>query len=143
MTRIVCIAIGLAALSGAALADEKLATIEGAWRQVESKNGAAKEYEKLPDGVEMTDYIVGGRFIWTIVQNGKILGAAGGRYKLEKDKFTEIIEFVSGDGVPDSFVGSTFEFTVKLEGDVMTKVGTIQLGGRDSKIDEKWVRCKP
>ena len=98
---------------------------------------------KPPDGTVMTDCIVGGRFIWTVVQNGKVTAVAGGRYKVDKDKFTEIIEYVSGDGVPESFVGKSFEFTVKVDGDKMTKVGTIQVNGQDYKIDEKWERCKP
>ena len=62
---------------------------------------------------------------------------------MEKDKFTEIIEYISGEGVPESFVGSSFEFTVKVEGDSMTKVGTIQVDGKDYKIDEKWEGRKP
>jgi hypothetical protein len=139
-------AIGLMAFSALTLtarADDKTKSVEGAWRQVEQKNGDAQEYQKLPDATVMTDCIVGGRFIWTIVQNGKVVGVAGGRYKAEKDKFTEIIEYVSGQGVPESFVGSSFDFTVKLDGNTMTKVGTIQVGGQDYKIDEKWERCKP
>ena len=131
------------ALGVTAFAEDKANLVEGAWRQVEQKNGDAQEYVKLPDDTVMTDCIVGGRFIWTIVQNGKVVGVAGGRYKSDKDKFTEIIEYVSGEGVPESFVGSSFEFTVKLDGDTMTKVGTIQVGGQDYKIDEKWERCKP
>jgi hypothetical protein len=91
----------------------------------------------------MTDCIVGGRFIWTIVREGKVVGVAGGRYKTDKDKFTETIEYVSGDGVPESFVGNSFDFTVKIDRDKMTKVRTIQVGGQDFKIDEKWERCEP
>ena len=34
----------------------------------------------------------------------------GGRYKADGDKFSEIIESVSGEGVPDSFAGSTFDW---------------------------------
>jgi hypothetical protein len=147
MTRTIRMAgIGLMALSALALtarADDKAKSVEGAWRQVEQKNGDAQEYQKLPGDTVMTDCIVGGRFIWTIVQNGKVVGVAGGRYKAEKDKFTEIIEYVSGQGIPDSFVGSSFEFTVKVDGDTFTKVGTIQVNGQDFKIDEKWERCKP
>jgi hypothetical protein len=138
--------IGLMALSALAVtarAEDKAKSIEGAWTQVEKKNGAAQEYQKLPEGRVMTDHIVGGRFVWTIVQDGKLVALAGGRYKAEKDKFIEIIEYVSGQGVPESFVGSTFEFTVKLDGDTFTKVGTIQVNGQDFKIDEKWERCKP
>ena len=125
-----------------AFADDKANSIEGAWTQTEQKNGQSQEYAKLPAGAVMTDCIVGGRFIWTIVQTGKVVGVAGGRYKADKDKFTEIIEYVSGEGVPESFVGSSFEFTVKVDGEKMTKIGTIQVGGQDFKIDEKWERCK-
>ncbi|HWE36986.1 MAG TPA: hypothetical protein VG406_10505 [Isosphaeraceae bacterium] len=138
--------IGLMALAAFVLsprADDKAKPVEGAWKQVEQKNGDAQDYVKPPDGVEMTDCIVGGRFIWTVVQNGKVVGVAGGRYKSEKDKFTEIIEYVSGPGVPESFVGNSFVFTVKVEGDTMTKVGTIKVNGQDFKIDEKWERHKP
>jgi hypothetical protein len=140
------VGISLVALIGfalGALADDKALSIEGAWKQVEAKNGDADAYVKPPEGTVMTDYIVGGRFVWTVVQNGKVVGAAGGRYKSEGDKFTEIIEYISGEGVPESFVGSSFEFTVKIDGATMTKVGTIKVGGKDYKIDEKWERRKP
>ena len=72
-----------------------------------------------------------------------MIAVAGGRYKIDKDKFTEIIEYVSGAGVPESFAGKSFEFTVRIDGDKMTKVGTIQVNNQDFKIDEKWERCKP
>jgi hypothetical protein len=143
--RIAVIALMAAlALATSVLADDKATiSVEGAWKQVEQKNGDAQEYRKPSDGTVMTDCIVGGRFIWTVVENGKVVALAGGRYKLDKDKFTETIEYVSGDGVPPSFVGSSFDFTVKVDGEKMTKVGTIQVGGQDYKIDEKWERCKP
>ena len=131
------------ALAMTTFAEDKTNSVEGAWRRVEQKNGEAKEYQKVSDGVEMIDCIVGGRFVWTVAQKGKAAAVAGGRYKVDKDKFTEIIEYVSGDGVPESFVGSSFEFTIKVDGDKMTKIGTIQVSGQDLKIDEKWERCKP
>ena len=135
--------IAVSALAVFAQADDKPKSVEGAWRQLEQKNGDAQDYQKIPEGTVMTDCIIGGRFVWTVVKDGKLLAAAGGRYKSEKDKFTEIIEFVSGEGVPESFVGSSFEFTVTVDGDIMSKVGTIQVNGQDYKIDEKWERCKP
>jgi hypothetical protein len=116
--------------------------VEGAWRQVEQKNGDAQMYQKVPEGTEFIDCITGGRFVWTVVKDGKLLASAGGRYKSDKDKFSEAIEFVHGAGVPESFVGSTFEFAVTIEGDTMRKVGTIQVNGQDYKIDEKWERCR-
>ena len=125
--------------------DDKAASkpgpFEGAWKQVSQKNGDAKEYQEL-DGVEFVDLVTGGRFVWTMVRDGKLLGSAGGRCKVEGGKYIEIIEFVHGDGVPASFVGSTFEFTGEVDGDKWHKVGTIQVNGQDYKIDEKWERCK-
>jgi hypothetical protein len=115
---------------------------EGAWRQVEQKNGEAQDYQKPPEGVEMINCVTGGRFVWTVVQGGKVLAVAGGKYKADQDKYTEIIEYVQGEGVPASFAGSTFEFTGEVDGDTWHKVGTIQVNGQDYKIDEKWERCK-
>jgi hypothetical protein len=123
--------------------DEKAKPIEGAWKEVEARNGDAQEYQKPPAGAAIHDLIVGGRFALTIVQEGKVVGLIGGRYKSEGEKYTEIIEFVTGEGIPESFVGSSFEFTVKFDGDKFTKVGTIKVDGMDYKIDEKWERCKP
>jgi hypothetical protein len=142
-------AVALMTLSSLALnagsddkAGQKPHPVVGAWKQVESKNGDAQEYQKSTDGTVINDLIVGGRFSLAFVKDGKVLGLIGGRYKAEGDKFSEIIECVSGEGIPDSFVGSTFDFTVKVDGDTMTKVGTIKVGGQDYKIDEKWERCK-
>ncbi|AMV40410.1 hypothetical protein [Planctomyces sp. SH-PL62] len=140
------VVIGLVAfpsLAVTARAQEKPGPLEGAWRQVGQRNGGAQEYQGSPDGAEMIDYIVGGRFVWTVAQNGKVLALAGGRYKAEGGKFTETIEYASGGAVVESFVGKSFEFTIELDGDTFTKVGTIRLDGRDFKIDEKWERCKP
>ena len=54
MTHTVRIAvIGLfasSALAMTAFADDKANSVEGAWTQVEQKNGNAQEYQKLPDG---------------------------------------------------------------------------------------------
>jgi hypothetical protein len=135
--------VALVALTLTARSDEKPGSIEGAWKEVEARNGDAQEYEKPSGGMVVTDLIVGSRFALTMTQDGKVVGLIGGRYKIEGDKFTEIIEFVSGEGIPESFVGSSFEFRVKIDGDKFTKVGTIKVGGRDFKIDEKWERCKP
>jgi hypothetical protein len=125
-----------------AKAGSKPDPLEGAWKQIEAKNGGANEYQKLPDDVEFVIIIAGGRFVWTIVKDGKLAASAGGKYKLEDGKYSEILEFVHGAGVPESFVGSTFDFTGKVEGDKWHKVGTIQVNGQDYKIDEKHERCK-
>ena len=121
---------------------DKPSPLEGAWKQVEQKNGDAQEYQKFPEGMEMINLVTGGRFIWTVVSQGRVVAVAGGKYKVDGDKYTESIEYVSGQGVPESFVGSTFDFTCKVDGNTLHKVGTIQVNGQDYKIDEKWERCK-
>ena len=121
---------------------DKPSPLEGAWKQVEQKNGDAQEYQKLPEGMEMINFVTGGRFVWTVVSQGRVVSLAGGKCRVDGDKYSESIEYISGQGVPESFVGSTFDFTCKVEGDTLHQVGTIQVNGQDFKIDEKWERCK-
>jgi hypothetical protein len=116
------------------------AALEGAWKQAESKNGDAQDYQKPAEGLEMIKFVAGGRFIWTVAQGGKIVAGAGGKYKIDKDKYFETIEYTIGDG-QDTLAGKTFEFTWKLDGKTWLHVGTIKLNDQDYKIDEKWERC--
>jgi hypothetical protein len=120
---------------------DKPSPIEGAWRLVERKNGEAQDYQKLPEGVEMIKYITGGRFVWTIVKEGRILGAAGGKYKVDKDRYAESIEYIEGEGNA-SLVGRTFDFTGKVDGRKLHQVGVMKFNDQDLKIDEKYERCE-
>jgi len=121
--------------------DDKPGPVDGAWSLVESKNGDAKEYQKLPEGTEEIKYVTGGRFVWTVVKEGRILAAAGGKYKVDKDKYTETIEYTHGEGQA-SLVGKTVDFTWKVDGNTWLHVGVIKVNDQDFKIDEKWERCK-
>jgi len=120
---------------------DKPSPIDGAWKLVESKNGDATEYQKAPEGTEMIKYVTGGRFVWTVVREGRILAAAGGKYKVDKDKYTESIEYTHGEG-QTSLVGKTVDFTWKVDGNTWLHVGVIKINDQDVKIDEKWERCK-
>jgi hypothetical protein len=121
--------------------DDKPSPIQGAWKAVEQKNGEAQDYKKSPEGMEEIKYVTGGRFVWTVVKDGRILAAAGGRYTVDKDKYSESIEYIHGQ-VPKSFVGKTFDFTWKVDGNTWLHVGAVKVNDRDFKIDEKWERCK-
>jgi len=114
--------------------------LDGAWKLVEQKNGDATEYQKQAEGTEMTKYVIGGRFIWTVVQGGKIVSALGGKYKVVKDKYSESIDYIYGEGM-ESMVGKTFDFSWKMDGKTWLHVGTVKVNDRDIKIDEKWERC--
>ena len=141
---------GLAALSAFLVSvplvraqDVKPSPLDGAWTLVEQKNGTSQTYEKLPEGVEMTKFVTGGRFVWVIAQGGKVLSAAGGKCTVDKDKskYSEIIEYALGEGNA-SLVGKTFDFTWKVDGNTWLHVGSIKVNNQDVKIDEKWERCK-
>jgi hypothetical protein len=121
--------------------DDKPSPIEGAWKLAESKNGEAQGYQKPPEGTEMIKFITGGRFVWTVVKDGRILGAAGGKYTVDKDRYAESIEYVHGEANA-SLVGKTFDFTGKVVGKTWHQVGVIKFNDQDLKIDEKWERCK-
>jgi hypothetical protein len=120
--------------------EAEAAPIEGAWKLIVQKNGDAPDYQKPAEGSLMIKFVTGGRFIWTVSQGGKIVSAAAGTYKIDKDKYSETIESVAGEG-QDSIVGKTFDFTWKMDGKTWLHVGTIQVNGQDMKIDEKWERC--
>jgi hypothetical protein len=152
MTRILrTVGLSLAALTALTLSvlpicaagpqDDKPCPIEGAWKLVEKRDSDTENYEKPGDGLEMTKFVTGGRFVWTVVRDGRILAAAGGKYTVNKDKYTETIDYVHGDG-QESLAGKTFEFTWKLDGHTWLHKGTIDVDNQTITIDEKWERCK-
>lgn len=115
--------------------------LEGAWRLISSKNGEAAEQTKTPEGVEQVKLVIGGRFIWTVVQDGKLVAGAGGTYTVKGDTFTEHVAFVSSENV-EVLRGKDFSFTWKIEDGKWHHTGTLKLGDSDVKIDEIYERCK-
>jgi hypothetical protein len=120
---------------------DNVSPVEGAWKMVVQKNGEAQDYQKLPEGTEMIKYVANGRMLWTVTSEGKIVAAAGGKYTTDKDKYTESIDYVHGEGQA-FLVGKTFNFTWKVDGNTWLHVGSLKVDDRDIKIDEKWERCK-
>jgi hypothetical protein len=109
--------------------------VDGAWRLVGIRDGDT--YSK-PDR-EQYKLVVGGRFIWTTSKDGKIEYAAGGKYTVEGDKYTESIEFAHDR---DFLVGKEAKFTWKLDGDKWYHKGTLKTDQGDVQIDELWERVK-
>jgi hypothetical protein len=52
--------------------------LDGAWRLVRSKDARTGQMRGMPPGVEMTKLLVGGRYAWTVVRDGKAISGAGG-----------------------------------------------------------------
>jgi hypothetical protein len=110
--------------------------LDGAWRLVGVRAG--EEYSK-PESWDQYKLVVGGRFIWTSSQDGKILYAAGGRCTVEGDRYTEFIEYAHER---PTLVGKEAKFTWKLDGDKWYHKGTIKTDEGDIPIDELWERVK-
>jgi len=115
--------------------------IEGAWKQVGRRSGDSQEYQQLPGDTEMIKYVTGGRWVWTVVKDGRVLTALGGKYTVDKDNYNESVEYSLGEHLA-SFVGNTSHFTWKVDGNTWFIVGSVKINDQDIKMDEKWERCK-
>ncbi|MGO9468197.1 MAG: hypothetical protein ACLQIB_12030 [Isosphaeraceae bacterium] len=114
------------------------APLDGAWRLVSVKDPAG-QMRQLPAGVEMTKLLVGGRYAWTVVQNGRAVAGAGGSYAVANDTYTETVTYIVGERQPP-MVGKSFKFTWKFEGGRWQHKGVLDVGTARQEIDEIWER---
>jgi hypothetical protein len=112
-------------------------TLDGAWRMVSVKDHRTQMMRKLPAGLEMIKLLVGGHYSWTVVQNGKAVGGAGGRYKVDGQSYTEEVTYAVGDN-NQAIVGHSFDFTWKIEDGKWHHVGTLRIGTAAQPVDEIW-----
>ncbi len=112
--------------------------LDGAWRLVSVKDPAG-QMRRLPPGVEMTKLVVGGRYTWTVVQNGRAVAGAGGSYSVSGDTYTETVTYAVGDR-QQPMVGKSFKFTWKFEGGRWHHKGGLNAGTARQEIDEIWER---
>jgi len=90
----------------------------------------------------MTKLVVGGRCIWTVVQDGKAVAGAGGTYALDDDSYTENVTFSLNNDARNAqvLVGKSFKFTWKIEGGQWHHKGVLDVGTAQQEIDELWER---
>jgi hypothetical protein len=115
------------------------APLDGAWRLVSQKDPRTGQMRKLSAGIEMTKLIVGGRYVWTVVQNSKVLGGAGGRYTVKDDEYIEDVTFVLASNL-QGMTGKSFTFSWKIEDGKWRHKGTMKAGNVEQVIDEIWER---
>ena len=94
---------------------------------------------KLPEGIELTKLVVGGRFIWTLVQNDRVTAGAGGRYTTDDDSYTESVDFAISPN-QQAMAGKSFKFSWKIEDGKWYHKGTLKIGNNDEEIDQIWER---
>jgi hypothetical protein len=87
----------------------------------------------------MTKLIVGGRYAWTSVQNGKAVGGARGQYQVDDLAHTEMVTYVLTDN-SQPLIGKTVKFTWKIEGGKWHHQGILKAGAVAQEIDEIWER---
>lgn len=73
---------------------------------------------------------------WMFIRQSaaEFIFAQGGRYTLEGDQYTEIVDY----SAEPANIGARFEFTCRVEGDTWYHMG----GGGDTRWDEVWRRVE-
>ena len=94
---------------------------------------------KLPAQIEMTKLVIGGRYVWSVAQNGKAVAGAGGNYTTGDGDYTEEATFAIGQN-QQGMVGKSFKFTWKIEDGKWYHKGTLKVGNAEQEIDEIWER---
>jgi hypothetical protein len=113
--------------------------LSGAWRLVNSKDPRTGQMRRIPPNIEMVKLVVGGRYGWTVSQNGKAVSGAGGLYEVNDKTYTETINYSVGDNML-ALVGSSSDFTWKIEDGKWHHVGTLKVGAVRQEIDQIWER---
>ena len=85
----------------------------------------------------MSKLIVGGRYVWTVVQAGKVKAGAGGSYTVEGEEYTENVVFTVAEN-QQAMVGKSFNFSWKIEDGKWYHKGTLKIGNNAQEIDEIW-----
>jgi hypothetical protein len=87
----------------------------------------------------MTKLVAGGRYAWTIVQNGRLLGGMGGSYSTDEGTYTETVMYAVGDN-DRLLIGKSFKFTWTIDGGKWHHKATLEIGNARQEINEVWER---
>src|SRR5687767_10156422 len=100
-------------------AQEKASGIDGqhlgTWKLVSTKYGSATEFTKRPEANQRLKLITATHFTWVEIDQSsrKVVGSAGGTFKLTGSTYTETINF-AGEGM-ETYLGQAQKFTIKIE----------------------------
>jgi len=146
MTGLAVAAIVIFIIAGYGCSSAKMTTtvteqvsLQGTWKLVMYKYGpSASSFREVPEASQRLKMITDSYFIWVSVDSVKraIVSSAGGRYRLEGNNYTEMLDF--GIGM-SSYTGTQPTYTVKTEDDLLFLSGLLSPGYR---IEEIWKRVK-
>ena len=114
----------------------------GSWSLVARKAffaGDSAEWVETPSNVTQLKHITPTHFSWVRfdMEAGSMVGAGGGTYSMDEDKYVELVQYVFGD-ISTLLLGKKQEFTWKIEGDTFHQSGRLSDG---LYIEEKYVRA--
>jgi hypothetical protein len=115
--------------------------LDGAWRLIRTLDPATGKLRPVPEGVEMTKLIVGGRFSWIVAQNGRAIAGAGGRCVTTARSYTETVTYAVAPN-QQPLVGTSTTFTSTMENGKWHHRGTLRVGQQKQEIDEIWERIQ-
>ncbi len=121
------------------VADAAAPGLDGAWRLVSYKPADADEARKVPEGLQMTKLVTGGRFVSVLAKDGKVVQLTGGRCAVEGERYYERAAFVL-DGQDEWMVSAPGAFRWRLEGDRWYHEGVIRGRKQEARISEVWER---
>jgi len=137
---IIALAVVMIAFVGGAVAQDATANpLLGTWELVQSRAENASDYADVPKkrrelALYTPTYFAVINYDTATKKSGPALG---GRYTFSGGDYKEIIEFPAIKG--KAATGNTNFFTVRLEGDRLTKTGTLSNG---RKVSEVWQKVK-
>ncbi len=116
--------------------------LEGAWRLVGTLSGPGGELVANPPGFEEYKLVDEGCFMWTSLQDGKIVRHGGGVARLGPGAYSERLDYTSADEL-SGFIGRTHEFQWRLVDGRWYHTGILHgEGGREFHIAEVWERAR-
>ena len=92
---------------------------------IKYKQGKDQDLTEVPQVIKYVKYISDRHFGWASYgENGNVIGAGGGTYKLTNDTYTETIDYFHPHGA--NLAGSSVTFDYKMKGNDWTISGFVK-----------------
>lgn len=116
--------------------------LEGAWRLVGTLAENDDVVEPNAPGFEEYKVVADGYFMWTSLQDGRILGHAGGVARMGRGTYAERVDYASQAHL-EWVVGQRHVFKWKLVDGYWHHIGAVRgEDGRTARVAEVWARVR-
>lgn len=116
--------------------------LEGAWRLVGTLADDGDVIEPNARGFEEYKVVADGHFMWTSLQDGAIVGHAGGVARMGHGTYVERVDYASPPNL-QWLVGHRHRFTWKIRNGLWYHTGTLSTDGKvRADVAEVWERVR-